>query len=87
MQLAKVVGTVWATRKDPQLENRRLLVIQPLDKNSNPRGERIAAVDTVGAGAGETVFFVTSKEAALPLPEPLTPVDAAVVGIVDHLDF
>lgn len=88
MNLARVVGNVWATRKDPSLEECKLLIIQPLDGRYQPVGERIAAVDTVGAGpgTGEIVFFVSSKEAAIPMSNPLTPIDAAIVGIVDHID-
>lgn len=88
MNLARVVGNIWATRKDPSLEESKILIIQPLDKNYADVGERIAAVDTVGAGpgTGEIVFFVSSKEAAIPMPNPLTPIDAAIVGIIDHID-
>jgi ethanolamine utilization protein EutN len=86
MNLARVVGKVWATRKDPQLEQATLLVIQPVDDQERPCGERLAAVDTRAAQQGQLVFYVGSKEAALPLPGELVPVDACIVGIVDRLD-
>lgn len=87
MNLARVVGTVWATRKDPALEQATLLVLQPVDTADRPCGERLAAVDTRGALLGQCVFYVGSKEAALPLPGTLVPVDACIVGIVDRLDM
>ena len=86
MNLARVVGTVWATRKNPALEHATLLVIQPVDLHDRPCGERLAAVDTRAALLGQLVFYVSSKEAALPLPGELIPVDATIVGIVDRLD-
>ena len=86
MKLGRIVGTVWATRKYPTLEGQKLLVVDPLNRNMEVSGGRLCAVDTVGAGAGELIFFVTSKEAAIPFGGELIPVDAAIVGIVDHLD-
>lgn len=86
MNLARVVGKVWATRKDPSLESATLLVIQPLDGQGRPDGETIAAADRMGCHQGQHVFFVASKEAALPMPVKLTPVDACIVGVVDRVD-
>jgi len=86
MNLAKVVGTVWATRKDPALSDATLLVIQPVDGDGRAAGARLAAIDLSGAAPGQLIFFVGSKEAALPLPKALTPVDACIVGIVDRVD-
>jgi ethanolamine utilization protein EutN len=88
MNLARVIGTIWATVKDPHLEGSKLQLIQPLTETGEKMGGAISAVDTVGAGPGELVFFVTSREAALMFPEPLlTPVDAAIVGIVDRVEL
>jgi len=84
MQMARVVGDVVATRKDPGLAGLKLLVLQPLDHERRPQGRRIVAADAAGAGAGEVVFFVRGKEAAFPFYPAEPPVDAAVIGIVDH---
>ncbi|MCX6640122.1 MAG: EutN/CcmL family microcompartment protein [bacterium] len=88
MNLAKVVGTIWATVKDPHLNGSKMQLIQPLTEQGRKMGRAIVAVDTVGAGPGEIVFYVTSREASLSFPEPLlTPVDAAIVGIVDRSEL
>lgn len=86
MNLARVVGKVWATRKVETLDGLGLLVIQPVNGDGSTAGDRVAAVDLPGCLAGQTVFYVTSKEAALPLKHKLSPVDACIVGIVDHVD-
>jgi ethanolamine utilization protein EutN len=87
MNLARVIGTIWATVKDERLEGTKLQLIQPLTEKGKLLGTPLSAVDTVGAGPGEIVFYVTSREATLMFPEPLlTPVDAAIVGIVDRVD-
>lgn len=86
MNLAKVVGTVWATRKDENFTGAKMLLLQPVDDALKPQGPPLAAVDTVGAGAGELVFFVTAREAIIAYKKDvnhLTPCDAAVVGIVE----
>lgn len=85
MQLAKVIGTVVATRKDPSLDGMRILMIQPLTDDLNPSGGPIAAVDTVQSGPDELVYWITAREASLALPKPFSPVDAAIVGIVDDV--
>jgi microcompartment protein CcmK/EutM len=82
--LARVVGTVVATRKDPGLAGTTLLVIQPLRPDRSPGGKPLVAVDSVGAGTGEDVFYVRGREAALPFLPAEVPTDAAIVGIVDH---
>jgi microcompartment protein CcmK/EutM len=82
--LARVVGTVVATRKDPGLAGTTLLVIQPLRPDRTPGGKALVAVDSVGAGTGEDVFYVRGREAALPFLPTEVPTDAAIVGIVDH---
>jgi ethanolamine utilization protein EutN len=81
--LARVIGTVVATRKDPGLAGIKLLVIQPLQSDRTPAGKPLVAVDSVGAGASEEVFYVRGREASFPfLPEEV-PADAAIIGIVD----
>ena len=84
MQLAKVIGDVVATRKDDNLSGRTLLILQPIGADGSPSGRALVAVDSVGAGVGETVFFVRGKEAGFPFLPVEVPVDAGVVGIVDH---
>jgi ethanolamine utilization protein EutN len=87
MYFAKVVGTVWATRKDQNLSGFKLQFIQPLNGKREKVGDPIVAVDTVGAGPGETVFYITAREAVIPLPVETAPVDASIVGIVDRIDL
>ncbi len=84
MQLAKVIGDVVTTRKDDNLIGRTLLVLQPIDAAGQPAGRTLVAVDAVGAGVGETVFFVRGKEASFPFMPADVPADAGVVGIVDQ---
>jgi ethanolamine utilization protein EutN len=86
MQLARVIGDVVATRKDEQLSGIKLLIVQPLSPDHHPVGRPLVAVDAVGAGVGEEVFFVRGKEASFPFHPAEPPVDAGIVGIVDHWD-
>lgn len=86
MQLARVIGTVVATEKVVGLEGVRFLIVQPLDKHQNPKGEPLVAADAVSmAGPGEIVYFVASREAAEALEERFVPVDHAICGIVDQV--
>ena len=87
MFFAKVIGTVWATRKDENLHQFKLQFIQPLNAQREIAGDPIVAVDTVGAGPGETVIYITAREATIPLPVEIAPVDASIVGIVDRIDL
>ena len=87
MQLAKVIGDVVVTRKDANLAGVTLLVLQPLAADGSPIGRTLVAVDAMGAGVGETVFFVRGKEASFPFHPTEVPADAGVVGIVDHWDL
>ena len=84
MLLARVVGTVVATRKDSGLTGATLLLIQPLRTDNTSAGRPLVAVDSVGAGAGEAVFYVRGREACFPFLPREVPADAAIVGIVDH---
>ena len=86
MQIAKVIGTVVVTRKDENLTGITLLLVQPLTPEREPVGRPLVAVDSVGAGVGEEVFFVRGKEASFPFYPAEPPVDAGIVGIVDHWD-
>jgi ethanolamine utilization protein EutN len=82
--LARVVGTVVASRKDPGLTGIKLLLIQPLRTDRSSAGKPLVAVDSVGAGAGEDVFYVRGREASFPFLPADVPADAAITGIVDH---
>ena len=84
MQLARVIGDVVATRKDPAFDGTTLLVVQPIGADGTDVGRPLVAVDAVGAGVGETVFFVRGKEASFPFHPIEVPTDAGIVGIVDH---
>ena len=86
MQLAKVLGDVVVTRKDEHLSGITLLVLQPIAADGHVAGRTLVAVDAVGAGVGEIVFFVRGKEASFPFHPAEVPADAGVVGIVDHWD-
>jgi microcompartment protein CcmK/EutM len=84
MQLARVIGDVVVTRKEASLVGLTLLVLQPLTPEREPAGRTLVAVDAVGAGVGEEVFFVRGKEAAFPFYPVEPPVDAGIVGIIDY---
>jgi ethanolamine utilization protein EutN len=83
LQLARIIGTVVATVKNESLEGRKLLVIQSLNKDLKPQGQPMVAVDSVGAGIGELVFWCRGKEASFPFKRDDTPTDCTIVGIVD----
>ena len=87
MQIARVIGEVVATHKDENLTGLKLLIVQPLNADRQPAGKPLVAVDAVGAGAGEHVFFVRGKEASFPFLPEEPPVDAGIVGIIDHWDL
>ena len=87
MQLAKVIGDVVITRKDENLDGITLLVLQPIAADGSNVGRTLVAVDAMGAGVGETVFFVRGKEASFPFYPTEVPTDAGIVGIVDHWDL
>lgn len=84
MFLARVVGTVVASHKDPGLSGTKLLLIQPIKTDRTPSGKPLVAVDSVGAGIREEVFYVRGREASVPFLPAEVPTDAAIVGIVDH---
>ena len=86
MKLAKVIGTVVCSVKDPSLQGMKLLVIQPLTDLMELDGEPLVAVDTAKAGPGDLVWWILSREATLALPNPFSPIDAAITGIVDHVN-
>ncbi|NQV73331.1 EutN/CcmL family microcompartment protein [bacterium] len=86
MNLGRVIGSVWATRKTETLEGKRMLFVQPLSFSGKEMGGKIVALDTVDSGAGDTVIYVSSTEATIPFKPQLIPTDATIVGIVDRVD-
>jgi microcompartment protein CcmK/EutM len=84
MQLARVIGEVVSTLKDPNLTGIKLLVLQPLNPAGEATGRTLVALDSVGSGVGENVFFVRGREASFPFYPVEPPADATIVGIVDY---
>lgn len=87
MLLGKIVGTVVATRKDPRLVSNKLLVVRPIDPHGKAEGNYLVAIDTVDAGVGETVLVVSGSSARMASGLKDCPVDAAIVGIIDHIEI
>lgn len=85
MKLGKVVGKVWATQRDPQLKGVKLYVLQQIDTDLKPVGKPFIAIDAVGSGEGEIVFYVNAREACYALQDRPIPSDASIVGILDSL--
>jgi microcompartment protein CcmK/EutM len=86
VQLARVIGNVVSTIKNDLLEGRKLLVIQPMDARLRDAGKPMIAIDSVGAGAGEIVFWCRGKEASFPFDPLEVPTDCTIVGIVDTVN-
>ena len=87
MILARVVGRVWATAKDPSLEGKKILVLQPVDTRLRDKGKPVVALDAVGAGAAELVYYCRGREASFPwLPNDVA-TEATIVGIVDNVNI
>ena len=82
-----MLGEVVSTMKDPNLSGLKMLVLQPLAASGEAAGRTLVALDSVGAGVGENVFFVRGREAAFPFYPAEPPADATVIGIVDHWDL
>ena len=86
MHLGRVIGSVVATEKTPNLDGVKFLIVQPLNRDSEPEGKAVIAADAVAmAGPGELIYFVGSREAAQAMPETFVPIDHAIVGIVDQV--
>ncbi len=83
MQLARVIGTVVSTVKNESLEGRKFLIVQTLNADLTAKGKPQVALDAVGAGIDELVFWCRGKEAAFPFKRDSTPTDCTIVGIVD----
>ncbi len=86
MQLGRVIGNVVCTVKNDPLEGKKLLLVQPLDKLGQDRGKSLVAIDAVGAGAGERIYWCRGREASMPwYPDQEVPTEATIVGIVDQI--
>jgi ethanolamine utilization protein EutN len=83
MQIARVIGTVISTVKNESLHGRKFLLVQTLNADLKPKGSPMIALDSVGAGVGELVFWCRGKEASFPFKRDETPTDCTIVGIID----
>jgi ethanolamine utilization protein EutN len=87
MLLGRVIGNVVCTMKNASLVGQKLLIVQPLDRDGRDKGRPIVALDSVGAGAGETIYWCRGKEASFPFLPAEPPADATIVGIVDAVNI
>ena len=87
MILGRVIGNVVCTIKHPALKGCKLLIVQPIDRQGRDKGRALVALDSVGAGAGETVYWCRGREASFPFLPAEVPTEAAIVGIVDSVNI
>ena len=87
MHLGRIIGNVVCTMKNASLEGHRLLLVQPIDRQGRDKGRPFVAVDSVGAGAGETIYWCRGREASFPFLPLETPTEATIVGIVDTINI
>ncbi len=85
MMLGRVIGNVVCTIKNATLEGKKLLLVQPIDRHGRDKGRPFVAVDSVGAGAGETIYWCRGREASFSFLPSETPTEATIVGIVDTI--
>ena len=86
MILGRVIGKVVATMKNESLHGQRLLIVQPIDRDGHDKGKAVVALDSVGAGAGEVVYWCRGKEASFPFLPAEVPTETTIVGIVDQIN-
>lgn len=87
MQLGRIIGNVVCTMKNDTLMGKKLLLVQPIDRNLHDKGKPFVAVDSVGAGAGEMIYWCRGREASFPFLPNDVPTDATIVGIVDSVNI
>lgn len=87
MMLGRVIGNVVCTMKNATLVGHKLLLVQPIDRHGRDKGRPFVAVDAVGAGAGETIYWCRGREASFPFLPKETPTEATIVGIVDSVNI
>ena len=85
MRLARIIGTVVSTVKNETIVGKKILILKHLDSSRRPYGTAFLALDSIGAGVGEEVFYVRAKEASFPFLPTEVPSDATIVGIVDRI--
>lgn len=85
--MAMVIGTVVSTIKNAPLKGKKIFVIKPIDRYGRPCGKALLALDSVGAGVGERIYYVRGKEASFPWFPVETPSDCTIVGILDERNF
>lgn len=86
MFLAKVIGNLVSTKKDERLVGSKLLIIKKINEKEEVEKDTLVAVDTVGAGNGEIVLVITGSGARLLVDNKDTPIDTAIIGIVDYIE-
>lgn len=87
MQLGRIIGNVVCTMKNASLEGHKLLLVQPIDRHGRDKGRVFVAIDAIGAGAGETIYWCRGREASFPFLPGETPTEATIVGIVDEVNL
>lgn len=87
MKLARVIGTVVCTVKNETLEGKKILVLKPIDQRGQPAGKAFVALDSIGAGVAEAVFYTGGREASFPYLPSDVPSDRTIVGILDPANF
>ena len=87
MQLGRVIGNVVCTMKNASLKGQKLLLVQPIDRYGRDKGRVFVAVDAVGSGAGETIYWCRGREASFPFLPGEVPTEATIVGIVDTINI
>lgn len=87
MRLGRVSGKLWASVKDPQLEGRRMVLVQPVNEAREDDGDPLVCLDAVGAGTGSLIYWARGKEGALAFHPEVVSSDATIVGIVDELSI
>jgi microcompartment protein CcmK/EutM len=85
--LGRIIGNVVCTMKDPALIGQKLMIVQPLDRKGRDKGRPVIALDAVGAGAGETIYWCRGREASFPFLPANLPTEATIVGIVDSVNI
>ena len=86
MIIARIIGTVVATQKDPRLQGVKLLIVKPVNLDGTDQSGYVVAVDTVGAGFHEKVLVVSGSSARLAQGMKDMPVDQAIIGVIDTVD-
>ena len=86
MEIGRVIGILWATKKDEQLNGQKLLVLKMLLERGEEKPELVVAADIIGAGVGDLVLVVRGGSARYAVDNPNCPIDSAIIGIVDSIE-